>query len=394
MPTLALTLILSGLSMIGPLGIDTYLPSFPSLAREFAVDPLVVQQTLTAYVSAFAAMMLFSGTVSDSFGRRPVLLVSLLCYAVAAVGAAAAPSIGWLIFLRALQGMSAGAGVVIGRAVVQDRFEGAAARRVMSHITMVFGLAPAIAPVLGGWLQATLGWRSVFVFLAVFGAGMWLACWRGLPESLPPERRHPFHLLTIVRRYLQVGLDPSFMTMSLGLGFVYCGIPLYIGSAASFVMTILHLPETAFAWMFVPLVGGLMLGAMLAARRAGTSGARQMIRLGYLIMFVSVALNAVYASALPVRVPWAVLPLFGYGFGLALAGPSMTVMALSLFPEMRGLAASLQGFLQMMIFALVSGFVAPLVFDSAAKLAYCHLAGLALSLVLWRRGCRRVACGH
>src|SRR5690349_1225937 len=194
-----LTVILACLGMVGALAIDTYLPSIPAIGRAFEVGPVAVQQTLSVFLFTFAFMMLFHGTLSDSFGRRPVILIALVIYTLGSVGAALAPSFGWLLAFRAMQGLAAGAGSVIGQAIVQDRFSGAQAQKMMSHIMMVFGLAPAIAPVLGGWLHVHFGWRATFWFLALFGALMLLVCWRLLPESLPREKRHAFHGLAIAR---------------------------------------------------------------------------------------------------------------------------------------------------------------------------------------------------
>ena len=176
-----LTVMLAFLGMVGALAIDTYLPSMPAIGREFNVGAVAVQQTLSIFLFAFAFMMLFYGTLSDSLGRRPVIMVALVVYTLASIGAALAPSFGWLLVCRALQGLSAGSGSVIGAAIVQDRFSGPQAQKMMSHIMMVFGLAPAIAPVLGGWLHVHFGWRSTFWFLAGFGALMVLLAWRALP---------------------------------------------------------------------------------------------------------------------------------------------------------------------------------------------------------------------
>jgi MFS family permease len=260
-----LTVILACLGMVGALAIDTYLPSMPAIGAEFAVGPVAVQQTLSVFLFTFAFMMLFYGTLSDSFGRRPVILTALTVYTLASIGAAWAPSFGWLLVFRALQGLSAGAGSVIGQAIVQDRFAGAQAQRMMSHIMMVFGLAPAIAPILGGWLHVTFGWRSSFVFLAVFGALLILVCLKFLPESLPREKRQVFHPGTIGRNYVKVLRHPQFVLLSLALGLAFSGLSLYIGSASNFVMVILGLPETAFAWMFIPLVGGMVIGSAWGA---------------------------------------------------------------------------------------------------------------------------------
>lgn len=383
-----LTVILACLGMVGALAIDTYLPSMPAIGRAFAVGPVAVQQTLSVFLFMFAFMMLFYGTLSDSFGRRPVILVALLVYTCASVGAAWAPSLGWLLLFRALQGMSAGAGSVIGQAIVQDRFSGADAQRIMSHIMMVFGLAPAVAPVLGGWLYVSFGWRATFVFLAVFGALMLATCLRLLPESLPAEKRHAFHPGAIARNYLKVLGHPQFLLLSLSVGLAFGGLSLYIGSAANFVMDILHLPETAFAWMFIPLISGMVIGSAWGGKRAARVAPATMRAIGFGTMLAGCVLNVGYTAwaGARVQVPWAVLPLMVYTFGLAVAMPAIQVGALGLFPENRGLASSMLSFIQMMAFALVSGLVAPLLFGSAFKLACGVAVGLAASFLACRLG--------
>ncbi|HEX8478824.1 MAG TPA: multidrug effflux MFS transporter [Telluria sp.] len=379
-----LTVILACLGMVGARAIDTYLPSMPHIGREFAVGPVAVQQTLSIFLFTFAFMMLFYGTLSDSFGRRPVILISLSVYALASIGAAFAPSFGFLLVCRALQGLAAGAGSVVGQAIVQDRFSGAQAQKMMSHIMMVFGLAPAIAPILGGWLQVAFGWRSTFVFLAAFGALMVLLCWKMLPESLPAEKRHAFHFGNIARNYLKVLSHPRFLLLALAVGMAFGGLSLYIGSAANFVMEILHLPETAFGWMFIPLISGMVIGSAWGGKRAATVAAVSMKWIGFGVMALGCVLNVGYTALFTPAIPWAVLPLLVYTFGLAVAMPAIQVGALALFPDNRGLASSMLAFIQMMSFALVSGVVAPLLFDSAFKLACGVTVGLALSFAAWQ----------
>ena len=383
-----LTVILACLGMVGALAIDTYLPSMPSIGREFAVGPLAVQQTLSVFLFTFAFMMLFYGTLSDSFGRRPVILVALAIYTLASAGAAFAPSFGVLLACRALQGLAAGAGSVIGQAIVQDRFDGAQAQKMMSHIMMVFGLAPAIAPILGGWLQVAFGWRSTFIFLTTFGGLMILLCWKLLPESLPAEKRHAFHGGAIARNYLKVLSHPRFLLLALAVGMCFGGLSLYIGSAANFVMQILHLPETAFGWMFIPLISGMVIGSAWGGKRAATVAPARMKWLGFGVMAAACVLNVGYTALFTPTIPWAVLPLMIYTFGLAVAMPAIQVMALGLFPHNRGLASSMLAFIQMMSFALVSGLVAPLLFDSAFKLACGVAVGLLLSFAAWQASTR------
>lgn len=383
MSSRSLTPTLASLAMLGAFAIDTFLPSFPAIAADFSVDIALVQQTLSAYLLAFSVMSLFYGTLSDAFGRRPVILVSLAVFAVASLGAVFAPSFGWLLVCRVLQGLSAGAGRVIGQAVVRDRFAGADAQRLMASITMVFGLAPAIAPVIGGYLHTGFGWRSVFVFLAVFGVLLLAATWRYVPESLPAVGRTPFHPRSLLARYVEALRNARFVAGALAVGFAFGGQAIYISAAPHFVLDILKLPETAFAWLFVPMIGGMVVGAGVGARRAGHTTPAALLRIGFACMGVSAVLNLagnlLYAAALP----WAILPIMGYSFGLGLTMPLMTIATLDHYPHMRGLAASLITFMQMLIFSLMSGVIAPLAFGSAARLALVVLVGFVLAAACW-----------
>jgi DHA1 family bicyclomycin/chloramphenicol resistance-like MFS transporter len=378
--------ILAGLSMVGPLAIDTYLPSFPAISATFNVSAVLVQQTLSLYLLAFALMTLFYGTMSDSFGRRPVLLWALVIYVGASVGAACAPSFGWLLFFRVLQGAVAGAGSVIGQAIVRDRLAGAEAQRALSYILTVFGLAPAIAPILGGWLQVTFGWRSIFIFLALFGILMIAVCYRALPESLPSDLRHPFKLKLIAGHYREALRHRRFLLLAFVNAFAFAGFALYVGSAANFVMTILQLPETAFGWLFIPLISGLMLGSTLSARYATRIAPHYLIGVGFGSMAIASVGNVVYNYFVAATIPWAVLPLTVYAFGAALATPAITVIAQDCFPHNRGLAAAVMLFVRMLTFAFITGVLAPLLFGSGLKLALGVLGGFLLSRLCWQLG--------
>ena len=378
-----LTVLLAGLTMVGPLAIDTYLPSFPAIGAEFGATPLAVQQTLSLFLFCFAFMMLFYGTLSDTFGRRPIILVSLVLYIAACVGGAMAGSLGFLLACRVLQGLASGAGSVISRAIVQDRFSGAEAQKILGNIMMVFGLAPALAPILGGWLQVTFGWRSIFWFLTAFGVVMLLAVWRWLPESLAVKDRHPFHFRTIAGNYLKVLRHRQFLLLATALGVAFGGFALYIGSAAYFIMNILHLPETSFAWLFIPLVAGMVVGSAVSGKVAHRYAQQTLIWVAYAGMGVVALVNVAYTWWFTAAIPWAVLPLFFYSLALALAMPPLSLIALNHFPNNNGLAASLQSFIQMTLFAVVSGLVAPLLFDSAFKLACGVLGCVVVSLLAW-----------
>lgn len=386
MPAWSLIVTLAGLSMVGAFAIDTFLPSFPAIAQEFSISMGAVQQALSLYLLAFSMMSLFYGTLSDSFGRRPVVLGSLVLFTVASAGAALSSSFAGLLFFRVLQGLSAGGGLVVGQAIIRDRFSGATAQRLMSQVTMVFGLAPAIAPVIGGQLHAHFGWRSIFVFMAGIGIALILATLRWLPESLPATSRVPFHPAKLAGSYWTALRHPHFMARALATAFAFGGLALYISSAASFIMHILHLPETAFAWLFIPTIGGIVMGSAVGARQARHGQPARVVRTAVACMASAAVLNIAYNSFFTASIPWAVLPIMLYTFGLGLFLPNMTLMALDLFPQMRGLAASLLGFLRMLVFSAMSGIVAPVLFDSAFQLACGLLACLVIAAACWKAG--------
>ena len=387
--SLRLTLLLGGLAMLGPFATDTYFPSFPAISREFDVGALGMQQTLSAYLFAYSVMSLFWGTLSDSLGRRPIVLFALGLFCIGSIGCAVSGRLSVLLGFRVLQGLSAGAGMVVGQAVVRDWFSGADAQRLIASIMMVFGLAPALAPIMGGWLQVVFGWRASFIFMAIFSVSLIVACMWALPESLAPASRRPLHLPAIMRSYICAIVHPHFLLRCLALGCAFGGFALYIAAAADFVIRILRLPQTAFGWLFLPLIGGLVLGSSVSSRLAYRLSSRAMIRMGFGIMAGAASVNLVYSFFLNPIVPWAVLPIMLYTFGLALAVPSMSMMTLGIFPDMRGLAASLQNFLQMLIFAVISGAVAPALFGSAFKLAAGASAALLLAAIFWSLGTRR-----
>ncbi len=383
-----LIVILAALSMLGALSIDAYLPALPTIAHVFSVSVPAAQQTLTVYLFAFAFMMLFYGTLSDSFGRWPVIMASLVVYLISSIGGACANTLGWLMFFRLLQGLSAGAGSVVGRAMVSDLFKGAEAQRVMSYTSVVFGLAPAIAPILGGWLLSAFGWRSIFLFIALFTFVLIIVCLRSLPESLPHEQRHPFHFKVVVGHYWQVGSHVHFLLRSLGYALSFSGVCIYVASAPDFVLNQLHLSVREFGWLFIPIIGGMTLGSMVAGWISHQFTPEKIIAGGYAIMIVSALVNLLYTGLFVVTIPWAVFPMFFYGFGMAIGMPAMMVTTLEMFPKVRGMASSLQGFIFMTIFAIGSGAICPLLFGSAFKMAAGSVIGLGLSLLFWWLGNR------
>lgn len=346
------------------------------IARTLHTSALGVQQTLTSYMVTFAVMTLWHGAISDALGRRRVILWSTGLYVLATAGCVFAQNITALLLLRALQGMTSGAGMVVGRAIVRDMFHGPEAQKLMSQVTLVFAIAPAVAPVLGGWLQVTFGWRSVFVFLLLFGALAWVLCRQLLPETLPPERRRPFHAGSLLRSYVQVLTSPGFVAACLAMTLNFSGIFIYIMAAPVYVMKHLKLDETAFIWLFGPVTLGMAGGAWLSSRFAGRVSALRTVGFGYAVMGFAALANLAITFGLPPQVPWSVAPMLVYSLGMSVVFPSLTLLALDLYPTQRGMAASCQSFIQTVGAAVVSVFVT-LIWDSTRTLVLAQVALLA-----------------
>lgn len=385
---------LAALSTLGPFSVDAYLPAFAGIQASLDATPLEIQQTLSAYLFAFGLMFLFHGALSDSFGRRPVILVALVVYTVASVAAALTGSVSGLIGWRIVQGLSVGAGMVVGRAMIRDLFSPEDSQRLMSLVTLFFGLAPAVAPIIGGWLFVGLGWRSVFWFLAAVGVILVAVSARFLPETLPPSGRQSFHPVALLKGYEEVGIHARFLLLSLAAGFNFNGFFLYIVSAPVFLGEHLKLGPQQFAWLFIPSIVGIMIGAQFSGRAAGRLQPHVTVRRAYGFMLTAAVANAIYAFSAWPSIPWAVLPIMVYGIGFAMAMPSITLITLDLFPTRRGMAASLQGFVSGMVNTLTAGVVAPLIYHDPRWLA-AGMAGMLAcgmgSWMLYRRSARRRA---
>jgi MFS transporter, DHA1 family, multidrug resistance protein len=378
-----LATLLAALSMLGPFSVDAYLPAFPAIQASLNATGLEVQQTLTAYMLAFAAMSLWHGALSDAFGRRNVVLVGLIVFAVGTLGCASAHSVHYLWIFRIMQGVSAGAGVVVGRAIIRDLYSDAPAARLLSMVTMIFSIAPAIAPVLGGWVVAAFDWRSIFLGLLAFSVILWWVCWQHLPETMPAERRQPFNPRFLARSYSDIFSSVLFQMKSGIVAFNFGGMFLFIAGAPVLLPVHLHLGPSDFAWLFVPAVSGIFLGALAANRLAGKMTFSRQIAIGYALMLAAVTGSVAYHAVLPPALPWTVLPMFFYNFGSSIINPSATLLALDLFPHIRGTVASCQSFVTTLMGALVAGIIAPALTHSVLAMALGQAAFALASLACW-----------
>jgi DHA1 family bicyclomycin/chloramphenicol resistance-like MFS transporter len=388
-----MALLLAALSAIGPFAIDTYLPAFHAIGDSLHASADDLQWTLAVYMAMFAFMSLWHGALSDCFGRRVVIVSGSVTFLLASLICALAPSIGWLLFGRALQGMAAGAGIIVGRAMIRDLFEGAQAQRLMTRVATIFAVAPAIAPMIGGWMTFHTGWRSIFWFLMAFSGFLAWLSWKELPETLPPAARAPLNVPEMLRAYTRIFSDREFFLLSAAFALNFNGFFVHIAAAPTFLIHHLGLTETQFGWLFVPFVAGLALGSMVSSRVAGRWSAHRTICCSFIIMGAASVIAVGHAALFPPSVPTSVLPIGLYSMGMSLAGPSMMLLTLELFPARRGMVASCQTFLQVGLNAITVKAVVPLIWGSplTLELGMCGFLALgAASYALWRRGPRSI----
>ena len=365
-----LAALLALLAMFGPFAIDAFFPAFHAIERELGASTWQMQQTISIYLVAYAGMSLFHGPLSDSFGRRRVILVGVVGFTLASLGCAIAGGIHALWAWRALQGIFIGAGLIVGRALVRDLYDGPQALKVQSLISLFFSIAPVVAPIVGGVVFQAFGWRAVFFSLAVYGAALWLLCLRSVPETHPPGARTPFRPGPLVQVYRRIAMDARYGLLALATGFNFGAFFLYISSAPAFVEEVLGLGTLDYAWFFGPAIAGMMTGSMLANRLAGRLSPRATARAGYAIMAAATAWNLGYNLLVAdARVPWAVLPITLLTIGVSLAFPTLSLKMLDRYPRNRGAASSVQAFVWGIMTAVIAGVASPLAATSGLSLA-------------------------
>ncbi len=384
-----LTFMVGGYAMLGPFSISTYMPFFPALIAAMGASQAEIQQTLSVYLATFGFMMLLHGPLSDAFGRRRIILVGLAVYLAASVGAALASTVMLLLMFRTAQGLAVGAGSIAGRATVRVTLEGPQAQRVLAHVQMVFAIAPAVAPVLGGWLARYFPWQSVFIFMAAVAALLLVFSWFWLPESLPLEARASFTPRALFESYRAVLRSGRFWALTAALSFNFVSFFLYVASAPVFVLEFLGLERDQFGWLFIPATAGVMLGAYISGRLAGRLSPTSIVAAAYAVMLIAAALNVSYNLLLPPVLPWVVLPIMMFNAGMAMASPVITVATMDLFPRARGMVSSVQGFLQTLLMTGVSSFAPSLVGHSGQLMALTMASFALIGLAAWAASRRR-----
>jgi MFS transporter, DHA1 family, multidrug resistance protein len=375
-----LAIVLGGLAMIGPFSIDTMFPAFPQIGEQFGADKIGLQQTISAYLFAYALMSLVHGPLSDAIGRKRVIMGGLTVFALASVGCALSTSLPMLLAFRALQGMSAGVGLIVGRAAIRDVFQGQYAQKLMSQVSMIFGIAPALAPIIGGWILGWERWPAIFWFLVLFAVLLLCATWIGLPETHPPEARFRPKPKELLRNHAYIFLNRRFQRFAAAGAFNFASLFLYIASAPAFVLDHLKLQQDQFGWFFVPTIAGMVFGSFLSGRAAGRIGGTRLAGMGFAVCGFAAVVNIAYTLWVPqLSMPWAVVPMAISALGIALVFPILTLAILDMYPRQRGAASSLQAFTSLILQSAVAGIFSPMLSHDPLHLAlgaaFCTLTG-------------------
>ncbi|MBT8226935.1 MAG: multidrug effflux MFS transporter [Dactylosporangium sp.] len=369
---------LGALSTFGPLSLDMYLPALPQIARDLHASQALTQLTLSSCLAGLALGQLVAGPISDAVGRRRPMIAGVAMFALLSLGCAVAPSAPLLVGIRFLQGLGGAAGLVVARAIVRDVFPGARAARVFASLMLVSGLAPIVAPVLGGQLLRWTDWRGVFVALAAIGVVLVLAAVR-VPETLPPAARRSGGLTDPARMFRTLVTDLVFMGYALSTGFAGAAMFTYISTSSFVLQSGYGVSPRAFSLIFASNAAGLMLAGQISARLVGWLGPRRLYVSGLAAVAAgAVSLVVVIVSGLPLAAVLATLFIVVASQGLTM--PNGTALALAPYGQAAGSASAQFGVQQFLIAAIISP-LAGLGGASALVMAMI-MAGVALLGVL------------
>lgn len=370
-----LVLVLGALSAVGPFSVDMYLPGFPAIASDFKTDAAHVTLSLTSYFVGISLGQLAYGPIMDRYGRRRPLLLGLLIYIVAAVGCAFSPSVEILVGLRFFLALGGCVGMTGSRAVVRDLFSGSEIARMLSMLMMVFGVAPIIAPTIGGFVVTGLGWRYIFVVLASIAALVFIAVRRFLPESKGPDKSVSLRPKSVVLEYTSVFKNEDFLIYTFASAAAFGGFFSYISDSPFVYMRLLGFSETQFGWIYganaLGFIGASQFNRVLLKRHGSTKVLNAAV---VAKLFLALLLLLGTASGLVGR--WGVVGfVFCYLFCIGFVGPNAMALTLQPFTRNAGIAAALMGSLQMIAGA------------SASALVSCFHNGTALPMVSMMFGC-------
>ncbi len=368
----ALVSLLTALVALGPISTSLYVPSMPALARDFAVDAALIQRSFTIFLVGFAVAQLGYGPLADRFGRRPVLVGGLLLYIAATLACALSTGIWEFLAARLVQGVGACVGPVVGRAVVRDRFERVDSARAFAFIGTAIALAPALGPMIGGFLEVWFGWQSTFLFLVGYGLAMLWIVFRRLEETVPGRDESALEPLRLLRNYAGLLRNRRYLGYLAPGCFAFGGLFAYTAAAPFLFVDRLGFAPDVFGLFGLFTVTGYAFGSWLGGRLQGRISGDSTIRFGLAALVAGALLMTGLSGVLsPLRV---LVPttLFVFGFGLLL--PASSAEALYPFPRIAGSASALMGFAQMAVGAAGSVALSAFYDGTAAPLGAVMLA--------------------
>lgn len=331
---------------VGPAATDMYLPAFPAVEQTFGTAPGTAQLTLATWFAGLAVGQITMGTLTDRFGRRTPLIIGTATFTLAAIGCALAPSLTWLAIFRGLAAIGASAGMVVPRAMVRDLAEGNHAAVLMSRLVLVMGVAPILAPSIGGAVLTFAHWRVIFWILALYGAGGCAMAWRLLPETLPPDQRIRLNPTRQFSRYGSILRDRGFLThAAMGAGGSFCMFAYLAGSSPVFILGF-GLPPWQFALIFGLCSCGLIAGSQINARMLPRVGLSFMLRLIAWVSLAATATLTVLAFAGVHVLPLIVAPIFVALSCQGFSNGNTTAGALQRQAGQAGSASALMGMAQ------------------------------------------------
>ncbi len=367
-------IVLGLLTAVGPFAIDMYLPALPAIAADFDTTAAGAQSTLVGYFLAVALCQIVYGPISDSFGRKPPLYFGMALYAIGALGCSIAPTIGWLVAARFVQGMGACAGMVIPRAIVRDLHNGPEAARLMALMMLVFSVSPILAPLFGSLVTQVTTWRWIFVATSLIGfLGLALNAFL-LAETRPPEKRLPFHIGSIARNYGALFRDRHFLGVVLIGAFGMSSFFAFLSSSSFIYINHFGLTPTQFGIAFAVNAIAFIGAAQLTHRIARRFGLRRMV-MGGLTYYLATTWLLVLATLAGVdNIFFLIAALFVSAAGMGLVVPSVAVLALEHHGLRAGSASALLGTIQLTTAAAVIGIVG-LVQDGSVLRMVVMIAG-------------------
>ncbi|AHM61315.1 Bcr/CflA subfamily drug resistance transporter [Flammeovirgaceae bacterium 311] len=362
-----------------------YLPGFPAIAKDLQTDIAHVGFSLTSYFIGISVGQLFYGPIIDRYGRKKPLLIGLFLYLLAAIGCAFAPDVFWLIGLRLLLALGGCVGMVAGRAIVRDLFPASETAKVFSTLILVMGVAPIVAPTIGGFVTASLGWRFIFVTLTFIAAALLFLVFRFLPESKQPDASVSLQPKKVLKDYLMVLKDPEFITYAIAGSIAFAGLFAYISGSPFVFMEFFGLSETHYGWLFGLNAFGFILGSQINRLWLKRKTAEQITRRASIFQWVLGLLLAVGSVWGVLNITGTLVLIFGFLFCSGFIAPNATAVALQPFTRYAGSASALLGSIQMVAGALASVAVSffhngtPL--PMALTMAGCATFALAVLLV-------------